>query len=579
MSELIPEDLPKGKELVEEGKKIGASLEIATSGYERERKRDFFQWRIDEAKKGSINFFPQMGLSTVDEQVEATKKLYEEFQKRGIDINIMLVTSSTVNGLPPDLREKAPKGTSFILNELEDFKRIIQASPAMPLFGDNMVGTPNSVNNAKNILSAGGLAMGTLSQFTWDYPYWDDDVGQVVETVKALGIIASKYDIGSSIGSYVGDGTSSSFLDHASEVGYCLLEQYVVEELCGARYAISLGGLMSNIPAKMATWLAINDALRKGEVPVIAHIEGNTIEPGEDCAANYGLVLSDFMPYALIERKYKTGAIYTAKPVTEALQVPTLEEIIDVAAACAASLPRVNEIEEAGLFDDTEIIKLKNVLMDNGKKFFKNILKGLADDWGVNVKDPVQVLLAVRRLKGAKLEELYHPGKRDSSRYRGIVPYSMTDLIQMMDPFVEFSSETIRAEKLGDAIKDKKIVVGSADTHEFGLYVLDKVLNAFGAKVLNAGVDLDAEEVLDLASDEGTPFVAMSTHNGQCLDWGKRFVETAKSRNQEAKLFMGGVLNAILEGAAEPVDVKDKLSALGIVPCNDAVDIAKELAK
>jgi len=544
MSELIPKDLPKGKDLIEEGKKIGASLEIATSGYERERKRDFFQWRIEEAKKGSINFFPQMGLSTVDEQVEATKKLYEEFQKRGIDINIMLVTSSTVNGLPPDLREKAPKGTSFILKELEDFKRIIQASPVMPLFGDNMVGTPNSVNNAKNILSAGGLAMGTLSQFTWDYPYWDDDVGQVSETVKALGIIASKYDIGSSLGSYVGDGTSSSFLDHASEVGYCLLEQYVVEELCGARYAISLGGLMSNIPAKMATWLAINDALRKGVVPVIAHIEGNTIEPGEDCAANYGLVLADFIPYALIERKYKTGAIYIPKPVTEALQVPTLEEIIDVAAACSASLPRVYEIEEAGLFDDSEIIKLKNVLIGNGKKFFQNILKGLAADWGVDVKDPVHVLLAVRRLGGAKLE-----------------------------------SETIRTEKLGDAIKDKKIVIGSTDTHEFGLYVLDKVFNAFGAKVLNAGVDLDAEEVLDLASKEGTPFIAMSTHNGQCFDWGKRFVEVAKSRKQDAKLFMGGVLNAILEGAAEPVDVKDKLSALGIVPCNDAVDIAKELAR
>lgn len=42
---------------------------------------------------------------------------------------------------------------------------------------------------------------------------------------------------------------------------------------------------------------------------------------------------------------------------------------------------------------------------------------------------------------------------------------------------------------------------------------------------------------------------------------------------------MGGKLNSILEGGAEPVDVSDKLAEIGIIPSCEIIDIFRKLAK
>ena len=579
MEELIPKGLPKGMDLVEEGKKIGETIRIGTTAFEKERNMSFEEWWLNETVEGNIKLFPQMGLRTIDEHVEATTKLYEECRKRGIDFGAMYVTSSVVNGLPADVRGKAPKGTSFIYESPEDYKRIMQAAPIFVAFADHVVGCPNSVENATNALNAGGVAMGTFSQFSWKYPCWDDDVGQIAETLKAVGILASKRDNFANLGSYIGDGVAGSFLDHASDVGYALLEQYIVDKLCGAAYNVSVGGLIGHLPSKLATWLAIFEAGKAESFdPVVGHYEGNTVDVTEDTAANWGILLGDFIPFAVMERRYRTGAFYNPKPVTEALRVPTLDEIIDAAVACNAAMPRVLEIEEAGIFDDTEILKLRDVLVENGRKFFENILKGLPD-MGVDIHDPLQIMLAITRLGGGKLEELFHPGERDSSRYRGFVPFAVTDLFNKSDPLANTYIETARDEGLGGAVEGRKIIVGSADTHEFGLYVLSKVVNEVGGKAVSGGVELDPEQVLDLASKEGTPYIAISIHNGQCVGWGEQLMREAMRRNQDIQVFMGGTLKTMEEWSAEPVDASDKLIELGITPCENPLDMARKMAQ
>jgi len=579
MEELIPKGLPKGMDLVEEGKKIGETIRIGTTAFEKERNMSFEEWWLNETVEGNIKLFPQMGLRTIDEHVEATGKLYEECRKRGLDFGAMYVTSSVVNGLPDDVRGKAPRGTSFIYESPEDYKRIMQAAPIFVAFADHVVGCPNSVENATNALNAGGVAMGTFSQFSWKYPCWDDDVGQIAETLKAVGILASKRDNFANLGSYIGDGVAGSFLDHASDVGYALLEQYIVDKLCGAAYNASVGGLIGHLPSKLATWLAIFEAGKAESFdPVVGHYEGNTVDVTEDTAANWGILLGDFIPFAVMERRYRTGAFYNPKPVTEALRVPTLDEIIDAAVACNAAMPRVLEIEEAGIFDDTEILKLRDVLVENGRKFFENILKGLPD-MGVDIQDPLQIMLAITRLGGGKLEEMFHPGERDSSRYRGFVPFAVTDLFKKSDPLANTYIETARDEGLGGAVEGRKIIVGSADTHEFGLYVLSRVVNEVGGKAVSGGVELDPEQVLDLASKEGTPYIAISIHNGQCVGWGEQLMREAMRRNQEIQVFMGGTLNAMEESCTEPVDATEKLIELGITPCENPLDMARKMAQ
>jgi methylmalonyl-CoA mutase cobalamin-binding subunit len=415
-----------------------------------------------------------------------------------------------------------------------------------------------------------------MSQYVWDYPYSHDDVAQVIEVVKALGIMASKREDGAIIITYVGDGIPGQLLDHVSEVGYVLLEKYVADDLCGAAYAAALGGVHSYIPAKLATWLALNDTL-KSDHSVLTFYQGNTLEPTDDFEANYGLVVSDFIPFAILERKHKTGVAYTVNPVTECMRVPTLQEIKEAYSACIVALQKALEYEEAKMLDDSHINQLRSMLVREGRQFSQNALKKLSQ-MGVDINDPLQVLLAVRRLGGRKLEEMAHPGERDPSRPRGFVPFLPTDLIKQPLKDLDRITRAIRSERLGDAVKGKKFVIGSTDTHEYGLFVVNGLLNTFGSMVVNGGVDLDAEQILDLAAEEGTPYIAVSTHNGLCLDWGRHLMEVAKQRSQHVKVFMGGRLNAIVEDVTEPIDVSDRLSKLGITPCKDPTSLFREMS-
>jgi methylmalonyl-CoA mutase cobalamin-binding subunit len=579
MSELVPDGLPRGSDIVKEGMDIGQTFEVGKSAFMRYRKvRRESDWKRIQARKGHIQWNPIVGLATLDEQVEAVKRLWEWGLERGIEIDRCLHISNMLNGLPPELREKAPKPTSFLLESPEDFIRIAEAAPIQPVFDDHMVGNPNSVNNAVNCLKAGCNDVGTLCQYVWDYPYYHDDVGQVVETVKALGVLAAKRKDGAFILTYVGDGIPGQLIDHVSEVGYVRLEKYIADELCGTAYAASLGGVHSYIPAKLATWLALGDILEEEDFSVLTFYQGNTLEPTEDLEANYGLVVSDFLPFALLERRNKTGVAYMPNPVTECVRVPTIKEIIDALSACAVSLNKALELEEGRLIDDTYVNEMRAMLVDKGEQFFRNALKGLAE-MGVDTRDPVQMLLALRRLGGRRIEELFHPGEKDPSVPRGFVPFLPTDLLKKPMAVMDVVLEQVKSEGLADVGRNKAVVMGSTDTHEYGLFVVGGILNAVGAKAIDCGLDLDPEQLLDFAHEAGTPYVAVSTHNGQCLDWGVRLVEEAKKRGQEVKVFMGGKLNAIVDGASEPIDVCDRLGGIGITPCVDVIDFIRGLSE
>ena len=581
MSQLIPEDLPKGKEVVQEGIRIGNTFEVGKSAFHRYRNvHSENEFRRMQAEKGIIQWNPQVGLSTVEEQVEGLRYLWEWGKSKGVEINRALTIGSMLNGLPPELRSKAPKPTSFVFENPEDFVKIAEAAPIAFCTGDNMIGSPNSVNNAIDTLKAGANEVGTVSQHIWDFPYFHDDVAQMIEMVKAVGIMASKRKDGATVASYTGDGLPGQLFDNVSAVGYMLFEKYVVERLCGAAYCSVVGGLHSYIPAKLATWLALYDLLSQdhhSSYCPVPFLEGNTVEVSEDVKTNYALVVSEFIPFAILERKYKTGTSYLAKPVTEAIRVPTLDEIIEVFSVCLVALRKALEYEEARMLNESHINELRSIIATNARKFFNNMLKGLSE-MGIDTSDPLQLLLSTRRLGGRRVEELFHPGEKDPSLPRGIVPFVPTDLsIRSMKKLDEVL-ERVRTEKLGDAVKGKKIIVGSTDTHEYGLFVLVGVLRALDAKVIDKGVDLDPEQVLDAAFEEGMPYIAISTHNGQCLDWGRRLMEVAKARNQNVKVAIGGTLNAMLEGDTEPVDVSDRLSDLGIMPCHEAIDLIKGIS-
>lgn len=575
MSELIPKDIPKGRDVVAEGRKLGETVELGVSAFCREKNvRSVTDYKQMRAKKGLITWHMIMGLSSLEEQVEATRDIYEWGQKTGVEIDIGQIIPDTRMALPPEMWAQAPRGTSFMLNGVEDYIKIAQVAPIQLVCADSHIGSPASVRNVVNALRAGTGFVGTFAKFVYTYPYWRDDVAQVVETIKSVGVMASKAKDNILTHSYTGSGTPGLLMDVASRVGYARLEKYIVEELCGAKYSIGFGGLASNIPVKIATWLALSDVL-KGDHPGVTFVYGNTIDMTEHAGSNYAITTAELIPFIVTEQIYKTGAAMLLTPAEEKTRVPNKEEIKDI--FMVGEIAKAKAKDYSKILDFSYINETRALLVDKGNKFFENVKKGLPE-LGVDITDPVQIILAIRRLGAARFEELFHSGEKNSLLPNGISPFIATELMQMTTYARDEAMKKVRDENLANVVRDKKFVVGSTDWHAYALFVISSILEELGARVVSGGVDMDAEEILDLAHKEDSTYVVMTTHNGLCLEYGKHLMDLVEQRNQSVRVFMGGRLNAIVKDGQDPIDVSDRLSEFGICPCREISDLFREIA-
>lgn len=136
----------------------------------------------------------------------------------------------------------------------------------------------------------------------------------------------------------------------------------------------------------------------------------------------------------------------------------------------------------------------------------------------------------------------------------------------------------LTAKGLGTALQNQRVAVASGDGHSYGLMYVDKVLAGVGAQVANGGVDLAPAELLDLADEEETDLVFVSLHCGQVLDYSRQLLELAKLRGRSYRIFVGGMLNAMVPGYTEPIDVTDRLLEMGIHAHNDLEDSIRKIA-
>lgn len=134
-------------------------------------------------------------------------------------------------------------------------------------------------------------------------------------------------DVGSIIHSNLDDGFGAQFHDLANMAGWARIERYVVEELLGGRMNFSFGNLFSDpilrIVFNKAMW-DINTYHTPGTM-----IYGNTIDFGSNVPRNYAALSSFVLADIVGQMKYPTGHAVTAIPVTEAIRVPSADEIID----------------------------------------------------------------------------------------------------------------------------------------------------------------------------------------------------------------------------------------------------------
>src|SRR5215212_5422780 len=245
LSALLPPDLPDGNEAVAEGKEMAKGVERARSLYcEEKGVASEREWRELARARGVPCSTMNIGLNTWADTRAALESIYESCLSRGVrpPDRFNLIAERRM-GLPKDKRAEAPQETGPALWDDQDWWELTHTVPIQPEAADNMIGGPGSVENALDALRVGITHIGVLSQYSWRWPYWSDDVSQTVAVLQAAGALSAFRAEGVCFDSYLEDGYPGVFHDYANYIGWAMLERYISEELIGAAYSCSWGGL------------------------------------------------------------------------------------------------------------------------------------------------------------------------------------------------------------------------------------------------------------------------------------------------------------------------------------------------
>ena len=575
LKSLKPAPHPDGNALVREGREMGRDIPFGLSRFRRETGwKSFLEYRKQARRDGRICWNILIGLATLEEELDGIGKLAEFSKRTGMTIDMIQPIPSGLVAVPKAIRDKAPATTSYVLDGFDQYKAHVEAAPIEVTFNDYHLASPTGLETTIHAIRAGSSLIGEFSQIIWGYPGCDDDLGRFCDMMKALGIIASKHDEEVMVKTYLDDGYAGYFVDCASYIAYAMLEHYICTELCGARYFIAYGGLLSEMDTRMGIALALDKVLSTEDQPALYYINSSTnLQWDHDIHGNYGMSIKEFLFEILVEKKYRMGLGINPVSITEKIAVPTLRELLDILAAGK----RTEENAEAWLpyMDFTKLEEMRDVMVEQGTQMYHNILEGF-EAAGIDTHDPLELVMVLRKFNPLRFEQMFHP-----STYRGanaeLVPFYPTVLgrqtVKMRDDLIEQA----RQERLGGCLKGKKLITVSGDAHTYGLMLVEGVLNYAGASIVNGGVDVDAADLLDLADEEGTDIVCVSCHNGQALDYGRQLIQLAAERRKHYLIFMGGLLNAILPGDSEPTIIADRLEALGINAGNDILQTLRVL--
>ena len=572
LDDLLPRPIPNGMALVSDGRSLGQNITMGVSAFCRAHGvTSELEYKLTMAREGRTMTALTIGLQDWPDTRAGLEKIYRTCEDRGFYIDRYILALDRRMGLPADMRAGAIKETGPLLVTDAEWNEVAQSVPIQPHMGDMMIGSPASVDNTRRALEAGVNYIGNLSQFAWKYQGWPgDDVDQMAEVVKALGLMASKADEGAVVHSYLDDGFPAQFGDYSSYVGWAKLERYIVEELIGAKLGIAYGGLTHRPIMKMVVAMAIEQA-RPADVATSFYYT-NTTRYTPVMEENYGVLGVDALHLMLADRHIRGGAAIMPVPVTEAIRIPSPDEIIDaqtVARTIAATVPDVYETVNWSVLEAQ-----RDNLVEQGNRFFDNIINGL-NDAGVDVTDPLQMLVAVRRLGSAGIERNFGVGTpSEDPAFDGYEPIVPTDVLS---DFLAKRNELreVSRPQSWTLNRSHKAVIASSDVHELGMRLVVDVAESLGIKPVIGSVGVDPDELAELALQEDATSVLVSTHNGMALSYGESLMKELALRGIEPQVIFGGKLNQDLEGSDMPVDVSEELADLGIDVCHDLKDLAK----
>jgi len=576
LSSLVPDGLPDGREAVQEGRALAATVERAPSLYLQEKGvRSELEHRLRAREQGVLCTCMNVGLATWEETREALALIHEDAQRRGVRppdrFNLL---AERRMGLPKELRAGAPQETGPVLWSEQDWWELTHTVPIQPEAADNMIGGPGSLDNVLDALRVGITTIGVFSQYTWRWPYWDDEVAQTMSFLKAVGVLSAFRDDGVCFDTYLEDGYPGVFHDYANYVGWAMLEHWIAHELLGAQLSISWGGLTTNPITKSGLTLAL-DAVNE-HVPS-GFVQGDTIGNRPDIDSNYAVVGADGLFMKLVDHRYRLGGAPTAVPVTETERIPTWQEISTVQAVSRRLEEYVPLVEPT--IDWSVIEGVRDRLLAGGRRFFENARRALGEA-GIDREDPAQILFVLRRLGAHACEELFGAGEVDPSYPGGRRPVMQTDLVRATMAERERLMASLKSRREDPRVRGRKVVVSSTDVHEFAEFLLVSTLGALGADVVDFGINRDPEDIVKVALETNAEAVVVTTHNGVARSFARKLCEELERAGiGGTRVYMGGVLNEDVDGSEIPVDVREDLARIGVRTPADIEGLIDEIGE
>ena len=558
---------PPGAEAVEEGRAAAGSVRVGDSAFLKAvdaPSEAAFKQR--EAAAGRVMQHAQIGYRSLARSVEAARAIHGRTVEAGGRVDRYGICLDWSMGYPRAQRQGRPRGTGLILEAADQFAEIANAAPVAAHFGDFVIGTPAAFENTAAALQAGSTAIGNLGQyFTFELPGWRDDLATTRATVAAIALAAAQ-PVPVLIHSNLDDGFAARFTDLASAFGAVLLERYVVEELLGGRVSHCYGHTFSEPVGRFAFQRALaQSASATGGGAPGTMVYGNTTGFGADAAENYAALAAYLAIDIQAQRLAATGHAVHPVPLTEAERIPDIDEVVAVQIFCAKLAARLDGAE--GLVDPAPADALADRLIEGGTRFKQAVLQGM-EQAGVDIRDPLHLLLAIRRVGAKRLEALFGPGAAEPGGPNGRRPIAPSPVL------AEISDRAAAAlaaldDEARDAVRAARLrlVTATTDVHEYGKRLLDETLTALDAELIDGGVSTDPDALAEAA--RGADAVLLSTYNGVALDYLQRLKAELGARGITAPVFVGGKLNQIPtdSNSGLPVDVSGELTQEGAVVC------------
>jgi methylmalonyl-CoA mutase cobalamin-binding domain/chain len=557
---------PSWSEVAGEARQRAAGIEVGRTlfmkAYGVESEADYKRL----AKRGGrIMTHAHIGLATWDDTKLALHYLYEETSKRSFRVDRFGLCLDRGMAYPPEMRDKIPPETGPRLESLEDWIEVGQVVPIQPHAGDFMIGFPASMTNTLHALQAGITTIGNLSQyFGHGSPEWTDEAFTAVETAKALALMGAMRSQGALVHSYLEDGFGALFTDYSTVAGWALLEKYLVEDLCGGKIAHCFGGLTNN-PLHRAAWALLLNEIH-GEDCLGSMLYGDTISSTTDETANLAINAEQLIWDMAVQLLHPTGHAVHPVPVTEAVRIPSAEEITHIHVFAryledaARRLAPVLDLEPAQ--------KIKDRFLSLGREVFDRALDGLSGD-GVDIANPLELLFVLKKVGALGFERLYGAGPEDPAYLGGRKPAALTDMFSRT-----FARSQSVMDDLGDLGKQhmSKLLLASTDVHVHGLIVIERALDCMGFTTVLAGVELSPAEIARQALENQVTGVIVATYNGNALEIAKAVRYELRAAGLKIPIFMGGRLNQVEAGSILPKNVENEINELGVRACSSIPD-------